>query len=153
MIIREEYNDTEYIAYYEITGYNMEENQDDYIAKELPDWVNVIKRYGKPGVELQNDDKVWELEADYISQALVNYIMVLQPQKIILGGGVMHQEQLFPLIRKKVSQMINKYLETKELANMDDYIVPCSLNDMQGILGSYIIGKEKYEEMNKNKKE
>ena len=114
---------------------------------------SLLKRYGKPGVELQNDDKVWELEADYIAQALVNYIMILQPQKIILGGGVMHQEQLFPLIRKKVLEMINKYLETKELGNMDDYIVPCSLNDMQGILGSFIIGKEKYEEVTKNKEE
>ena len=36
---------------------------------------------------------------------------------------------------------------------MDDYIVPCSLNDMQGILGSFIIGKEKYEEVTKNKEE
>ena len=112
---------------------------------------SILKRYGKPGIELQNDDKVWELEAEYISQALVNYIMVLQPQKIILGGGVMHQEQLFPLIRKKVLEKINKYVETKELEDIDNYIVPCSLNDKQGILGSYKIGLDKYnEEMNKN---
>ena len=61
----------------------------------------------------------------------------------------MHQEMLFPLIRKKVAEKINKYLETKELANLDDYIVPCSLNDKQGILGSFKIGLDKYNEVKK----
>ena len=42
-------------------------------------------------------------ESYYIAQGLVNYIMILSPQKIILGGGVMHQEQLFPMIREKVA--------------------------------------------------
>lgn len=76
--------------------------------------------------------------------------MILQPQKIILGGGVMHQEQLFPLIRKKVIEKINKYVVTKELENMGDYIVPSSLNDKEGILGSFKIGLDKYnQEMSK----
>jgi len=115
---------------------------------------SIQKRYGKPGVELQNDEKVWDLEADYIAQALVNYIMVLQPQKIILGGGVMHQEQLFPMIRKKVLEKINKYVQTKELEDIDNYIVPCSLDDKQGILGSFKIGLDKYnEEMSKLEEE
>lgn len=111
---------------------------------------SIMKRYGKPADELKNDEKVWDLEADYIAQACVNYIMILQPQKIILGGGVMHQEQLFPLIRKKVIEKINKYVITKELNNMDEYIVPNSLNDKEGILGSFKLGLDKYnEKMNK----
>lgn len=114
---------------------------------------SILKRYGKPADELKNDEKVWDLEADYIAQACVNYIMILQPQKIILGGGVMHQKQLFPLIRKKVIEKINKYVVTKELDNMDEYIVPNSLNDKEGILGSFKIGLDKYnEEMTKLKK-
>jgi fructokinase len=74
---------------------------------------------------------------------------VIQPQRIILGGGVMNQEQLFPLIMQKVK---NNYLHTKELENMDEYIIPRSLNDKQGILGSFKIGFDKYyEEINKVK--
>ena len=114
---------------------------------------SIKKRWGKEANELKNNDKVWELEADYIAQALVNIILMLQPQRIILGGGVMHQEQLFPLIRKKVKSKINNYLITKELENMEEYIVPCSLNDKQGILGSFKIGFDKYyEELNKKNK-
>ena len=119
----------------------------DRCFEGLASGPSILKRYGKPGNELVNDEKVWDLEAEYISQALVNYIMVLQPQKIILGGGVMHQESLFPLIRKKVSEKINKYLITKELENLDDYIVPCSLDDKQGILGSFKIALDKYNEV------
>jgi fructokinase len=119
----------------------------DRCFEGLASGPSILKRYGKPGNELVNDEKVWDLEAEYISQALVNYIMVLQPQKIILGGGVMHQESLFPLIRKKVAEKINTYLITKELENLDDYIVPCSLDDKQGILGSFKIALDKYNEV------
>lgn len=92
-------------------------------------------RYGKKAMELANVPEVWELEADYIAKALVNYILILSPERIVLGGGVMHQEQLFPLIRKKTAEYLNGYIKTKELENMDTYIVPPSLNDNQGVLG------------------
>ena len=118
----------------------------DSCFEGLANGPSIKERYGKSGDELKNDDKIWDLEGDYIAQALVNYIMILQPQKIILGGGVMHQEQLFKIIRQKVLQKINKYLETKELENIDDYIIPCSLNDKQGILGSFKIGLDCYNE-------
>ena len=95
----------------------------------------IEKRYGKKGIELVNQNEVWEIEAYYIGQALCNLILTLSPERIILGGGVMHQEQLFPLIRKEVAAQLNDYLKTKELADLDHYIVPASLNDNQGILG------------------
>lgn len=93
-------------------------------------------RWGKKAVELADDDKVWDLESTYIAQALCTYILTLSPQIIILGGGVMHQEQLFPLIRKKVLEQLNGYIVTKELKDIDNYIVPASLNDDQGIMGA-----------------
>ena len=49
-------------------------------------------RWGKKGIELADKKEVWELEAYYIGQALVDCIMLLSPQRIVLGGGVMHQE-------------------------------------------------------------
>lgn len=52
-----------------------------------------------------------------------------------VGGGVMHQEQLFPLIRKKLKEYINGYIVTDELADMEHYVVPASLHDDQGIMG------------------
>ncbi len=101
---------------------------------------SIEKRWGKKAIELVDRPEVWELESYYIAQALTDYIMILSPQKIILGGGVMHQEQLFPLIRSKVKEMVNGYINTKELEDIDNYIVPASLNDDQGIMGCIKLG-------------
>ena len=47
----------------------------------------------------------------------------------------MHQMQLFPLVRKVFKEKMAGYIITKTLDNLDDYIVPASLNDDQGIMG------------------
>lgn len=101
---------------------------------------SIEARWGRKAVQLVDEPKVWELESYYIAQALTDYIMILSPQRIILGGGVMHQEQLFPLIRGKVTEMIAGYIRTKELEHMDTYIVPASLHDDQGIMGAVKLG-------------
>jgi fructokinase len=92
-------------------------------------------RWGFKAKELNDRIEVWELEASYIAQAIMNMIMILSPQRFILGGGVMHQEHLFPLIRKKVLEEVNGYIQTKELEDIDSYIVPAGCNDDQGIMG------------------
>ncbi|MGL5710692.1 MAG: ROK family protein, partial [Cetobacterium sp.] len=92
---------------------------------------------GVKAYELPVDHKAWEIEAYYIAQALVNYILIASPEKIILGGGVMKQMQLFPLIRKNVKELLNNYVQTKEiLENIDSYIVSPGLGDNAGLLGS-----------------
>lgn len=98
-------------------------------------------RWGRKAAELKDDARVWDLEAYYIAQALVDYILILSPQMIILGGGVMHQEQLFPQIRSYVEKMMNGYIKTKEMADLDHYIVPASLHDDQGIMGALELGR------------
>ncbi len=93
-------------------------------------------RWGKPAALLADRDEVWDLEAYYIAGAVSDLIMVLSPQRIILGGGVMHQTQLFPRIRSYVLDNIGGYINTKALTDMDNYIVPPSLGDDQGIMGA-----------------
>ena len=99
-------------------------------------------RWGKKGQEMTNDDRVWEMEAYYLAQALVNYILILSPQKIIMGGGVMKQQQLFPLIRKYVREFLNNYVYKREiLEKIDEYIVYPGLGDEAGFTGSIALGK------------
>ncbi len=95
----------------------------------------IEERWGQSAKELTQNESVWEMEAYYVAQALVNYILTLSPNRIILGGGVMHQVQLFPLIRQKVKELLNGYIQTKELEDLDSYIVPAALKDNQGIMG------------------
>ena len=84
---------------------------------------------------------MWELEAEYIAQALVNYTLTLSPERIILGGGVMHQKQLLPLIRQQFKTLLNDYVVTEQLNDLDSYIVVQSLDDKQGIMGALRLGE------------
>lgn len=96
----------------------------------------IEKRWNKKGYELSDIKLVWEIEAYYLAQALVNYILILSPKKIILGGGVMKQEQLLPLIRNNVQKMINGYVKHSNLEeNIDEYIVNPGLGQNAGICG------------------
>ncbi len=104
----------------------------------------IEERWHKSPKELAGEDVVWEMEAYYIAQALATYILVLAPQKIVLGGGVMHQQQLFKLIRRYVRELLADYVRTPEMEAIDDYIVPSALNDEQGIIGGLCLGKEAY---------
>lgn len=92
-------------------------------------------RHGKKAYELSDQEEVWELEGFYIAQALVNYILTLSPERIILGGGVMHQKQLMPIIHREVLRMLNGYIVTPQLQDIETYIVLPKLNDNQGIMG------------------
>ncbi len=107
---------------------------------------SIEARWGAKADKLADRLGVWEMESYYIAQALVNYIMMLSPQKIILGGGVMHQPQLFPLIRAKVKELVGGYIKTREMEDLDHYIVPASLHDDQGIMGCIKLGLEALEE-------
>ena len=100
----------------------------------------IEKRWGEKGDKLSDRAEVWDLEAYYIAQALIAYIYILSPEIIILGGGVMHQRQLFPLVRDYVKKLNSGYVNTSLLDDLDNYIVPPSLNDNQGIMGAVKLG-------------
>ena len=106
----------------------------------------VEERWGQKAIALKDRKEVWDLEAYYIAQALTGYVLTLSPEIIILGGGIMHQEQLFPMIRSYVTEMLNGYIKTDELQDMEHYIVPASLNDDQGIMGALELGRRALEE-------
>lgn len=100
----------------------------------------IEERWGENAAALTKNSAVWELEAYYLAQALADYILILAPEKIILGGGVMKQRQLFPLVRAEVARRINGYLAAAELEHLETYIVPESLKGEQGILGCLRLG-------------
>ena len=100
------------------------------------------QRWGRPADTLPPDHPAWDLEADYIALAVANVIYTLSPQRIVLGGGVMEQLQLFPLIRRKVHEILNDYIvSTTVTGNMEAYIVPPGLGKRSGILGAMALAK------------
>ena len=75
-----------------------------------------------------------------LAQGLVNYILTLSPERIILGGGVMEQKQLFPMMRQQVRELLNGYLEVSEITrDIDSYIVPPKLGGKAGLAGAFAL--------------
>jgi len=93
-------------------------------------------RWGTKAVNLPADHKAWELEAKYLAYALTSFIYCYSPQRIILGGGVMNQPHLFPMIRTKVQDLLKGYVQSPAiLEQIDQYIVPPGLGNYAGVLG------------------
>src|SRR5215211_6190186 len=103
----------------------------------------IEKRLGVTGVIVPESDTFWDIEAEYIASALMNYILTLSPKKIILGGGVMQREFLFPKIRRKVLELLNGYVSSKSvLENIDQYIVPPGLGNQSGSMGAIALAMQ-----------
>ncbi|MCI9231055.1 MAG: ROK family protein [Lachnospiraceae bacterium] len=102
---------------------------------------SIEARWGKKAAELADRDEVWEMEAYYIAQAITDYIFSYSPQKIILWGGVMHQEKLFGMVRKEVLNLLNGYVAHEMITeHIDQYIVPPALGEDPGIMGAIKLG-------------
>ncbi|WP_336773698.1 ROK family protein [Paenibacillus sp. MMO-58] len=103
----------------------------------------VEKRWNTKAILLGHSHKAWELESFYIGQALANYILVLSPEIIILGGGIMNQKHLFPLIREQVKKRLNGYVDHPVFASdLETYIVPPSLGGSAGLCGALALAKK-----------
>jgi fructokinase len=102
----------------------------------------IEKRWGKKGNLLADNDAVWELEGYYIAQALMNYILTLSPEKIIIGGGVIKQRQLLPIIYKYVKEFNKGYIAFDQLeAGIADYIVTPGIEGFSAIKGGFYAAK------------
>ncbi len=103
----------------------------------------LAKRWGQPAETLGADHPAWVLQAHYLALALVNLVCTLSPERIIVGGGVMNQLQLFPLVRAEVQQILNGYVQASEiLEQIDRYIVPPALGGQAGILGAIALAAQ-----------
>ncbi|MGN9163956.1 ROK family protein [Tissierellaceae bacterium HCP3S3_D8] len=100
---------------------------------------SVEKRYGVKAQSLGPDHEIWNILAYYIAQGLVDYTLILRPEKIILGGGVMKQRHILELIKKEFIALLGNYVEVPPI---DQYIVNPSLGDNAGIIGGLILAKQ-----------
>ena len=116
----------------------------------LASGTSIEKRWGKRGEYLIDNEDVWNLEAYYIGQALCNCIMCYSPKRIILGGGVMHNDKLIKLVREETLNNLNGYIKKEEIiSHIDEYIVTPKLGDNAGIVGCMELGRLALNELSK----
>ncbi len=102
----------------------------------------ITARWQQPSGTLPPDHPAWQLEAHYLASALVSLVCTLSPQRIVLGGGVMLQDQLFPMVRREVQTLLNGYIQSPDIIeNSESYIVPPGLGSEAGVLGAIALAQ------------
>ena len=83
---------------------------------------------------LAPEHPAWRLEAHYLAAGVVNLICTLSPRRVIMGGGVMEQLHLFPMIREEVCAALNAYVSIPEIG-------PPLLGRDAGVLGAIALAE------------
>ena len=100
-------------------------------------------RWGVPAETLPPDHPAWMLEAHYLAHALANYLFVLSPERIIMGGGVMQQGHLLGRVRARVRALLGGYVRHPAvLGDLAAFIVPPALGGRAGVLGALALAAE-----------
>lgn len=99
----------------------------------------IEKRWGVTARELPADHTAWRLEAYYLAQMCQTLLTIVSPEKIILGGGVMGQKQLFPMVRAETKRLLNGYLAGLE--DFDALIVPPDCYPDSGLMGALLLAQ------------
>jgi fructokinase len=102
-------------------------------------------RWGVPAQELPVDHPAWALEAHYLALGLATWVCTLSPQRIVIGGGVMQHQHLFPRVRRELAALLNGYIQASVLRDdFEHYVVPPQLGNRSGVLGALILAEQAY---------
>lgn len=103
----------------------------------------IQKRWGVPAYELPQTHLAWEIEAEYLAQMCHNALMSFSPERIILGGGVMQQDFLIPMVRHRTLQLLGGYLEVQEVTDgLQELIVAPGLGVNSGVMGAWLLARQ-----------
>ena len=98
-------------------------------------------RFGAPET-LPSAHQAWDLEASYLGQALATVATIVSPQRLIIGGGVMHQRHLLPRTRQACAQALHGYLPWLNTpSDFETYIVAPGLGDRAGVTGALCLAE------------
>ncbi len=103
----------------------------------------IEKRWGVSARDLPRAHSGWETEAEYLAQVCAGAVLSFSPERIIMGGGVMQQKFLFPMIRAKTLALLNGYITHPAIdRGLEDYIVEPALGTESGITGAWLLAKQ-----------
>jgi fructokinase len=109
----------------------------DDCLEGLASGTAIIARTGFPLDQLVISHPQWEIEADYLGQLCALLVLTLSPRRIVIGGGVMGQTRLLPMIREQTCFWLRGYIQRREITtSVNEYIVPPGLGARAGVLGA-----------------
>ncbi len=106
---------------------------------------------------LPDDHRVWNLAAYYIgaargrgalvvavfltcplppAQLCVTLCLTLCPQRIVMGGGLLNRECVLPLVRSHFVKLLNGYVRSEWVDDVERYIVRSKFGPTAGLVGA-----------------
>jgi len=104
------------------------------IAKRLGVSINDLPNVG-------DDDPVWGRVAHYLAQLCLNITLLVSPEVIVLGGGVLNQPTLLPAIHKEFRKLLNEYVKHSKLTVIENYIRRPGCGDDAGLFGAALLNE------------
>jgi fructokinase len=103
----------------------------------------LLRRTGKKGETLDPNDMAFDWAARYLGVALGSAVMMLSPERIIVGGGVMASARLLPTVRAELMRSLGGYVVRPEVTSegIARYVVPPGLGASSGIFGAFALAE------------
>jgi fructokinase len=106
----------------------------------------LVSRVGRPATELPqvpDTDPAWEKTGSYLAALCANLVLTVSPSVIVIGGGVMNRDILYPIVRQKTLELLNGYVNSPLLTKerIDEYIVRSPFGNNSGIVGALELGR------------
>ncbi|PMC81611.1 ROK family protein [Anaerococcus hydrogenalis] len=99
---------------------------------------SVNKRLGQNPKDADINEKAFKIAANYIAQAIYTYTLVLRPEIVIIGGGLINKEGFIEMIREDFDKIKGDYIPVKESC---EYIVKPKLKNDSALIGGYLLAK------------
>lgn len=97
----------------------------------------IAARAGSPGDTLADDHPVFDHVIAELAEAMAQLLLILSPQRILIGGGVLqHRQGLFTELRRRTAVLLGGYLASIDAKRLDDITGPPALGDLAGPLGA-----------------
>lgn len=100
-------------------------------------------RLNKPGKDVPLSDHTWDIMAYYVAQAAIQVTLILRPDKVVFGGGVV-SEPFLDKVREQFSELLNGYVDVPDL---NKYItMPLVKNNGSATVGDFALAIRELEE-------
>lgn len=97
----------------------------------------ILSRYGTSLDQLPADHDAWRVVAHYLGQLAASIVLLLSPERIVFGGGVMRDARLLAEIRAVAARALNGYAGLgTDAAAFAALIVAPGLGERSGLVGA-----------------
>lgn len=110
-------------------------------AEGLASGPAISDRLGRPLNELRTEHPFRAILADYLGQLCAHAVLMLSPQRIILGGGVMNAGGLHAPAAERMRHHLGGFIADPRLV-AEDFVVTPALGDDAGLAGAFALAMD-----------